>query len=196
MTMATATPATPSTTATAKAAPKRASAAKRFASTAAALRDQRTQMIQLGLFAAGAVLMPLGLLAIGLGWYGTAHAKYDYDQRTYLISGGILGLGLTFVGGFLYFGAWLARMVQDQREGQRQIADTLGLIANLMSQQGTATGYGAGSAVDGAELVLAGDGNTIHRRDCPLIASRTDLHPATGREAGTNTCRVCRPVIT
>jgi hypothetical protein len=191
MTMATATPAASSPSTTAKSAPKRASAAKRFASTAAALRDQRTKMIQLGLFAAGAVLMPLGLLAIGLGWYGTAHAHYDYDQRTYLISGGILGLGLTFVGGFLYFGAWLARMVQDQREGQRQLADALGTIAGLMSQQATSNAVDT----DSNELVFAGDGNTIHRRDCPLIASRSDLHRATGYETGATPCRVCRPDI-
>ncbi|HEY2167805.1 MAG TPA: hypothetical protein VGH01_11605, partial [Jatrophihabitantaceae bacterium] len=70
------------------AAPKRPSAARRMMNSAVAMREQRQRMVQLTLFAAGAVLMPLGLLAIGLGWYGTAHSKYDYDQRTYLISGG------------------------------------------------------------------------------------------------------------
>jgi hypothetical protein len=190
MTMATAESVSPSAAA-AKAPPKKASASKRFASTAAALRDQRTKMIQLGLFAAGAVLMPLGLLAIGLGWYGTAHAHYDYDQRTYLISGGILGLGLTFVGGFLYFGAWLARMVTDQRESQRQLVDAMGAIAGLLSQQVSASS--AGNAVGGSELVFAGDNTTLHRRDCSLIAARTDLRSATGYESGITTCRVCRP---
>lgn len=191
--MATANPATgvPAAKAAAKSAPKKPGAARRFASSAAALRDQQTKLIQLGLFAAGAVLMPLGLLAIGLGWYGTAHAHYDYDQRTYLISGGILGLGLTFVGGFLYFGAWLARMVTDQRDGQRQLADALNTVAALLSQQVDATR--TGSDVDGNELVFAGDGTTIHRRDCPLIAERADLHLVTGHELGTNNCRVCRP---
>jgi len=171
---------------------KKPGAARRFANSAAALRDQRAGLIQLGLFAAGAVLMPLGLLAIGLGWYGTAHAKYEYDQFTYLISGGIMGLGLAFVGGFLYFGAWLARMVTDQRESQRQLVDSLNTIAGLLSQQ-SASAY-SGSDVDGSELVFAGDGTTIHRRDCALISARTDLRRATGHEPGTTTCRVCRPV--
>ena len=192
MTMATANPASPAVPAKA-AAPKKPSAARRFASSAAALRDQRAGMIQLALFAAGAVLMPLGLLAIGLGWYGTAHAHYDYDQRTYLISGGIMGLGLAIVGGFLYFGAWLARMVTDQRETQRQLVDSLHTIAGLLSQQASVAG--AGTDVDPDELVFAGDGTTIHRRSCQLIATRSDLRPVTGREIGTTNCRVCHPEL-
>jgi hypothetical protein len=200
MTMATTVPTVP--TATTVDAPAKAAAARkpgvsrRLGTTAAALREQRVRLIQLALFAAGALLMPLGIVAIGLGWYGTAHSRYDYDQRTYLISGGIMGLGLTFVGGFLYFGAWLAKIANDQRDSSRQLSEALVLVARLVSQQAERTGPGAGpgtAAVDGAEPVLAGDGTTVHRRDCPLIATRPDLHPLTGREAGLTTCRVCRP---
>lgn len=171
--------------------PKRPSAARRLLSSASALREQRQRMVQLILFASGAVLMPLGLLVIGLGWYGTAHAKYDYDQRTYLISGGVMGLGLAFIGGFLYFGAWLARMANDQRDASRQLAESLAqLAASIDRQADRATGIGE---IDGSQLVLAGDGNTIHRRDCPLVSHRDDLHPMTGTETGLITCRVCRP---
>ncbi len=164
----------------------------RIATTAAALRDQRYRLVQLILFAAGAVLMPLGILAIGLGWYGTAHSHYDYDQRTYLISGGILGLGLTFFGGFLYFGALLARMASDQRESTQQLTDTLRLLADLAST-GPTTGAIDPAGAAGSALVLAGDGTTVHRRDCPLIAHRDDLQPVTGHETHTTDCRVCRP---
>ena len=68
------------------------------------------------LFWAGAILLPLGLVVIVLGWYGAANTPYQYDQLSYLVSGGLLGLGLTFTGGFLYFGAWLARIAADSRE--------------------------------------------------------------------------------
>jgi hypothetical protein len=173
------------------AAPKRPSAARRMMNSAVALREQRQRMVQLTLFAAGAVLMPFGLLAIGLGWYGTAHSKYDYDQRTYLISGGVMGLGLAFVGGFLYFGAWLAKMANDQRDASRQLADSLAQLASSIDRQ-TARAAGVPD-IDGAQLVLAGDGTTVHRRDCPLISRRDDLHPLTGTETGLLTCRVCRP---
>jgi hypothetical protein len=159
--------------------------------------EQKYQRLQLVLFAAGAVLMPLGILLICLGWYGTAHAHYDYDQRTYLISGGLLGLGLTFFGGFLYFGAWLARVAADQRESGRQLADTILVLADTLSRQSSASaGLGAGGPSDlGAVAVLAGSGTTVHRRDCALIAHRDDLRVPDGSETGLTTCRVCRPTL-
>ena len=159
--------------------------------------DQRYRTVQLALFVAGAVLMPLGIVAIMLGWYGTAHAKYAYDQSTYLISGGILGLGLVFLGGFLYFGAWLAKVARDQRESTRQLADTMLVLADLVSRQPASAGTSdAHTLADpGATPVLAGGGSTVHRRDCALIAHRADLRVLTGREADLGACRVCRPTF-
>ena len=86
---------------------------------AAPLKNNHYQLLQLVLFWAGAILLPLGLVVIVLGWYGAANTPYQYDQLSYLVSGGLLGLGLTFIGGFLYFGAWLARIADDGRESSR-----------------------------------------------------------------------------
>jgi hypothetical protein len=72
--------------------------------------------MQQGLGLAGAFLMPLGLIAIGLGWYGAAHTPYSFEQVSYVISGGLLGLALTTLGGFLFFGSWLARIAHQQRQ--------------------------------------------------------------------------------
>lgn len=163
----------------------------------AAVRDQRYRTLQLALFAAGAVLMPLGIVAICLGWYGTSHSHYAYDQATYLVSGGILGLGLTFLGGFLYFGAWLAKVAADQRDSARQLSDTMLVLADLVSRHSA----GAGPAAEvtladpGAVPVLAGSGTTAHRRDCQLIAHRDDLTVLTGYERDVTTCRVCKPTL-
>src|SRR5919204_4636331 len=101
----------------------------------ASSRDQRFRNLQIALFTIGALLMPLGIFAIFLGWYGTAHTKYQYDQLPYVVSGGILGLGLIFLGGFLYFGAWLARIGNEQRQSARQLADTVMLLADLIAKQ-------------------------------------------------------------
>jgi len=160
-------------------------------------RDQRYRTLQLVLFGVGAVLMPLGILAICLGWYGTAHSHYAYDQATYLVSGGILGLGLTFLGGFLYFGAWLAKVAADQRDSARRLADTLLVLADLVSRQpaGAGTADGSTPADAGAVPVLAGSGTTVHRRDCQLIAHRDDLVLLSGHERDVTTCRVCRPTL-
>jgi hypothetical protein len=104
------------------------------ASTHPSVLAEGARRLQFSLFVAGAVLMPLGIIAIALGWYGVAHSHYIYDQNTYLISGGLLGLGLVFLGGFLYFGAWLARMSGEQRENSRAIADAMSVLADALGQ--------------------------------------------------------------
>jgi hypothetical protein len=149
----------------------------------------RLRTVQLVLFTVGAILMPLGLVAILIGWYGTAHAKYAYDQTTYLVSGGLLGIGLIMLGGFLYFGSWLVRMTADQRAAAQQLADTLQTLTAILAQPSPAS-----DTVDGSAPVLAGDGRTVHRRDCPLIAHRTDLHEPAPGAADLVPCRVCRPL--
>jgi hypothetical protein len=167
------------------------------------VRDQRYRVMQLVLFTGGAVLMPLGIVAILLGWYGVAHTKYQYNQLPYVVSGGLLGLGLVFLGGFLYFGAWLAKMGNEQRESAQRLADTMLVLADIVARQGqlvapTASGFSAppdATATDGTTLVLAGAGSTVHRRNCPLIAHRVDLHQLTGSETDLGTCRVCRPTL-
>ena len=154
--------------------------------------ELRFRRLQAGMFVAGAVLMPVGIVVICLGWYGSAHSHYAYDQNVYLVSGGILGLGLTFLGGFLYFGAWLARLSADQRDAARQLADAVRALS-----AGGAPPAAAQPAAEAsgqlADYVLAGAGTTVHRRDCPLIASRGDLHPYLDERSATTTCRVCRP---
>lgn len=177
------------------AVPRRPQTAQSRVVNPAAVRDQRYRTLQLTLFAAGAVLMPMGILVICLGWYGTAHSHYDYDQRTYLISGGILGLGLTFLGGFLYFGAWLAKVAADQRESSRQLADTILILADMVSRQGSGAPLNTATADAGAVPVFAGEGTTVHRRDCALIAHRDDLRVMTGTEINPTTCRVCKPNV-
>lgn len=160
---------------------------------AAPLKNNNYQLLQVVLFWAGAILLPLGLVVIILGWYGAANTPYQYDQLSYLVSGGLLGLGLTFVGGFLYFGAWLARIADDGRESSKRLADTLLVLADVTSRSASVNDQG----VDVSALpVTAGEGTTVHRRDCSLIAHRTDLHPVSEARAGTadlTTCRVCRP---
>ncbi len=157
------------------------------------VRELWYRNLQVILFTTGAILMPGGIFAIFLGWYGVAHTKYQYDQLPYVVSGGLIGLALVFIGGFLYFGAWLSRIANEQRESTRRLADSMLALADIVARQ-SAVASGTPAAVDDT-LVLAGSGSTLHRRDCPLIAHRDDLRPVNGERNGYNTCRVCRPVI-
>jgi hypothetical protein len=165
-------------------------ASTRGRSGAAPLKDNHYQLLQVVLFWAGAILLPLGLVVIVLGWYGAANTPYQYDQISYLVSGGLLGLGLTFAGGFLYFGAWLARIAADQKESAKRIADTLLALADVTSR--SASALDGGLDVSGLP-VTAGDGTTMHRRDCQLIAHRDDLAPVGEDNGHLTSCRVCRP---
>ena len=165
-------------------------ASSRTTTGAAPLKDNHYQLLQVVLFWAGAILLPLGLVVIVLGWYGAANTPYQYDQLSYLVSGGLLGLGLTFTGGFLYFGAWLARIASDQKESSKRLADTLLALADVTSR--AAASHGGGVDVSGLP-VTAGDGTTMHRRDCQLIAHRTDLTPVSEDNGHLTACRVCRP---
>ena len=158
---------------------------------AAPMKNNHYQLLQIVLFWAGAVLLPLGLVVIVLGWYGAANTPYQYDQLSYLVSGGLLGLGLTFAGGFLYFGAWLARIAADNRESAKRLADTLLVLADVTSRAAAAA---ASDNLDISGLpVTAGDGSTLHRRDCSLIAHRDDLRPVGEDNGHLTQCRVCRP---
>lgn len=147
-------------------------------------------LLQQVLFWAGAVLMPLGLVVIMFGWYGVANTPFGYDQQAYLVSGGFGGLALTFIGGFLYFGAWLARIADDNREASKRLGDTLLVLADVTSRAADLADHGTDAR---AVLVVAGSGTTLHRRDCSLIAHRDDLTPAGAHTEHLIPCRVCRP---
>ncbi|HEY2299632.1 MAG TPA: hypothetical protein VGH43_18000 [Jatrophihabitans sp.] len=147
--------------------PSRDASLRPPASTHPSVLEEGARRLQFSLFVAGAVLMPLGIIAIGLGWYGVAHSHYIYDQNTYLISGGLLGLGLVFLGGFLYFGAWLARMSGEQRENSRAIADAMTVLAEALGRNGRVGGdsqggqsVAAAAAAAAAAAVAATQGGT------------------------------------
>src|SRR3954471_4346758 len=74
---------------------------------------------------AGAVMVPLGIALILLGWYGAAHKPLIIQQFPYLLSGGILGLGLMFTGGLAYFGYWITRLVHENRENTKAMIEAL-----------------------------------------------------------------------
>jgi hypothetical protein len=93
---------------------------------ASALLSERLLLVLAGIVA------PLGLLVIVLGWFGASHTAYPFEQTPYLISGGMLGLGLVFLGSFFYFAHWLTQLVKEHRE---QSAAILAALERLAQQQ-------------------------------------------------------------
>jgi hypothetical protein len=81
----------------------------------------------------GGILAPLGLVVVVLGWWGASRTPYSFEQTPYLISGGMLGLGLVFLGSFFYFAHWLTQLVKEHRE---QSAAILAALERLSDQLG------------------------------------------------------------
>ncbi|TWP46991.1 hypothetical protein FKR81_33620 [Lentzea tibetensis] len=80
------------------------------------MHDRGRARLRAGLGVVGTLLMTCGIAAILFAWWGTAHTGYVFEQIPYLVSGGLLGLGLIGVGGFLYFGSWLTKLMEEQRQ--------------------------------------------------------------------------------
>jgi hypothetical protein len=85
------------------------------------------------LLVAGVVLMPAGLLLVLAGYLGASGTTELSDQIPYLISGGVLGLGVTIVGAALflryslgrYLRFWLLRVVYEEHTTADRQVDAL-----------------------------------------------------------------------
>ena len=154
---------------------------------------RRSQLVvtERWLMVAGAVMMPLGVAFTLLGWYGAAHTTRLFEQVPYLVSGGILGLGLIVIGGACYFGYWVSRQVGNQRE----MLDTLVRIEERLSAGVAApTDNGdAGGSRGGPPLYATKTGTMYHRADCPVVLNRpsSELRTVRAGEKGLTPCRIC-----
>jgi len=107
-------------------------------------RRQRIDVRQ-ALLLAGSVAMGLGFVAVALGWYGAAHSAYLFQEIPYLISGGLLGVALVAGGGFLFFGAWLVRLIEDNRRHAARVERTLERVDRVLSAIATDAAAAAGA---------------------------------------------------
>jgi hypothetical protein len=141
---------------------------------------------------AGAVMVPLGIALILLSWYGAAHKALIIQQFPYLLSGGLLGLGLMFTGGLFYFGYWITRLVQENRQHAAQLIATLERLgADVSVAEGGAVVAPAG---DGT-LVATATGTMLHRPDCPVVANREGVRRVKADAAGFVPCKICEPEL-
>ena len=144
---------------------------------------------------AGPVLMPLGALVILLAWYGAANTTRVFLQIPYLISGGLFGLGLMFVGAFVYFARWMNDLLDASRSHAAEArafaersATALERIEQLLAEQGGAT-----TALPTGAFVQTANGKLVHTASCRLATGR-DVTPLSEEEAHAGEpCRVCNP---
>jgi len=160
------------------------------------LRSRNDQIVERFLMIGGGVALLGGFVAIVIGWFGTSHTALPFEQTPFLISGGLLGLGLIFAGGFFYFGYWLTRMVRETRESReeankafRTMNEMVELLAAILREDETTTS----AAGNGQAFVATVGGSMFHRADCVVVAGRRDLRKVSGDEQGMEPCRLCNP---
>jgi hypothetical protein len=167
---------------------ERPSRRRSLAQSIASLRAPRMNVSLETLFlTVGALCLPIGLVVILLGWYGVAHTGHLYEQNSYLISGGFLGLALVLVGGALYFSYWMARQIRTTEATSQQ---TLRALTRLQEDLRAATAVGAAPPTDDV-FVVTEHGSMLHRPDCPAVAGR-NVRTVDGSSA-TNyrVCSIC-----
>jgi hypothetical protein len=145
----------------------------------------------------GAALVAVGIPLIILGWYGAAHTPYTFEQIPYMISGGLLGLALTVLGGLFYFAYWMTRQVHETRRQSEQTEVMYRRMESMMSSNGhgaapAATSSSAPSAA--AQFVTTARGSMFHRPDCVVVKGRSDVRAVTGDEKGLKPCKICDPL--
>ena len=144
----------------------------------------------------GGVLIPLGFLLVVMGWIGASRTPYLFEQIPYMISGGLLGIGLVFAGGFVYFAYWQTLLVRESRTAREDLAAALSRLEHLLavSVAGTAAEAAAANGESHTGLVATATGSMIHRPEFAVVAGRTNLRAASPDEPGLTACGLCEPL--
>jgi len=164
---------------------------------AAAVKGMRTRQslsaipVDRWVLIAGAIMVPLGVAFIILAWYGASHKALIIQQFPYLISGGVLGLGLMMTGGLAYFGYWVTRLVQENRTNTRELIAAIDRLGMIDGEGDAASGGRAGNGM----LVATATGTMLHRPDCAVVANRPGTRRVKAGTAGYELCKICEPDV-
>lgn len=152
---------------------------------------------------AGPFLLPLGFFVMWLAWYGASNTSRVYLQIPYMISGGLMGLGLVFAGGFLFFARFvvdLVRQADRHAEEARAAADrTVAALERiellLLADAGPSSPRGSRPKADArptsGSLVRTPKGGMAHRAECAMVAGRHVVPVDDTDEL--SACGVCDP---
>ena len=145
------------------------------------------------------IVAPLGLVLVLLGYLGVSQTPFLFEQMSYLISGGVLGLALVFLGSFFYFAHWLTQLVKEHRSQSAALLEAIQRLQDEVVRQGEAQGQGqvTTSSSNGHHpeldvVVATVRGTMAHRPDCVVVAGKADLRWLTADD-GLSPCKLCEP---
>lgn len=136
----------------------------------------------------GLALLAGGIVLVILGWYGAAHTNIATEQVPYLISGGLLGLGLIIVGGVMMAGASQERSTDDLR---RDIAQALSAMSSRAPDPGVRSDA---FSQNGHHVYVVPGGRSYHVAGCPILEGKEgvkELLPAQAASSGYAACKLC-----
>ncbi len=140
-------------------------------------------------------LLAAGVAFVLLGWWGAAHTNIFTEQIPYLISGGLLGLGLIIVAGIMASSASLERENRELRRDIRQLIRLIGAPQAIASVQQMHTGADAlvydMPSPDGHLFVVPG-GLSYHVGGCPILEGKQGVKELTQTQlSGYAPCKLC-----
>lgn len=145
----------------------------------------------------GIALLPLGLTALLLGWLGVASNGYVFLQLPYVVSGGLLGVGLLFASGMIYLASWISRSSASQRRQTEELIATVRQLQHTLAVLPLAGAAEVGAAVsgrNGGAFVATPSGSMFHRPDCAIVAERADVRQVSSETEGMRPCAMCDPL--
>jgi len=160
---------------------------------------------------AGYLVVLLGLLSLGLGWYGVSGTSVVARQIPYLASGGLLGVALVTFGGRLLLLADLRRDSGRLDRLELMVAELHTVLLERTADLAAAR-RGIDLELDGAEtlepaqavepagprpaeLLAVRGATTYHRPGCAMLEGRRPaaVTPAAAERRGLVPCPLCEP---
>lgn len=146
----------------------------------------------------GGIIAPLGLLLVLLGYLGASQTPFLFEQVSYLISGGLFGLALVFLGAFFYFAHWLTQLVKEHRAQSTAMLEAIQRLqeevagASLPTPPRGAPAEPNGHHPPAPALVATPRGTMAHVPSCAVVSGKDGLRAVAAVE-GLTPCKLCEP---
>jgi hypothetical protein len=150
---------------------------------------------QLATYAAAALVVG-GFVTIVFAWNGAAELNHLAGQFPYLVSGGLIGVGMIAAGCALWLIQLSRQLGAERTRRMHRLDAALASVAAAASAEAPAPTAARPTAADAErDLVVIGR-SSYHDPGCRLISKRDDLPTAPRGEAtadGLSPCGVCKP---
>lgn len=144
----------------------------------------------------GVLLLALGAVALYLGYNGAATNPLPAAQTPYVISGGLVGLGLLALGG-ITLALYVVMTIQADFRGElNAMRETMEKLTEAISYQAFGSSNGHGPSLAGGMVLVARGSTSFHKADCRLVERAESTKPFPRDEAereGLLPCRICKP---